>query len=389
MRILIVHNSYTNRGGEDVVIDNETDLLQSNGHQVQHLFFKNLKKQSTTFKVKLLWRIFYNSVSAHKLKSKIKDFKPDIIHVHNFFYQASPSIFFVARKSKVPVVMTLHNYRLLCIGGLLMKKNAVCELCVQKKIPFSGIKHKCYGNSLLASTLVTMMNVWHRYRKTWQNKIDKYITLTDFTKQKLLNSALNLKNNQVVIKPNFVEDLNYTTSKEREDFYIFIGRLSKEKGIDILLKASMLYNFKVKIFGIGELQEKVENQAKQNQNIQYLGFHSKEKIIAALKKSKALIFPSIWYEGLPMTILESFSTGTPVIASDIGNINTIVEHQINGLHFKNGSAESLAQMIQNFEQGNFSYLYNNARESFEKKYSSKANYKNLIEIYQSVINSKT
>ena len=389
MKILLIHNLYALHGGEDTVFNSEKALLEDNGHQVETLIFDN-KNFKGIAKIKMIYTIFYNSHSAKLLTDKIKAFQPQIIHVHNFFYEASPAIFYVASKYKIPVVQTLHNYRLICAGALLLRDNKPCELCVNKKFPLEGIKHKCFGNSALKTAQLTLMTSLHKYLGTWKNKITTYICLTEFTKNKIANSSLQILENQIIVKPNFVEDVGNSQLK-REDFYLFVGRLSKEKGIDILLEAAKNQGFKLEIIGGGDLKEMVEKVAQTHQNIIYHGFQDKTFITNKLKTCRAMIFPSIWYEGMPLTILEAFSAGTPIIASNIDNVKELVTDNYNGLHFNYGNATDLAQKVQFFEDNfnnNFaeiSHLYTQARLTYEQKYTPQIIYKQLIAIYEKTI----
>jgi len=384
MRILQVHNKYLQKGGEDTVLENEKNLLLSYGHEVEQLLFDNSHIQGTE-KLKILYKSIFNIKSARILRKKIEEFKPDVIHVHNFFYIASPSVFYESKKQGIPVIFTIHNFRLVCSGSLLLREGAVCELCINKTFPFMGIRHKCFQNSTLKTAQLTLTTGLHKIWGTWRNKIDRYIALTNFTKSKLINSSLQLTNEKISIKPNFVEDTGANDSAHRKNFFLFVGRLSKEKGIDTLLKAANIHAFDLEIIGGGEMQGLVEEYAQKNPRIIYHGFQQKDFILEKMKFSKALIFPSVWYEGMPLTLLECLSTGTPVIISDIDNLNEMVTDHHNGLHFKTGNAVDLAEKIKLFEKDDFKALYENARNTYLTKYTPEINYKILMDIYQGVI----
>ena len=389
MKILLIHNRYLKYGGEDTVFEAEKTLLEQNGNKVETLIFDN-KIITGIEKIKLIYNSFYNNSSAKLLKSKLNEFKADIIHVHNFFYVASPAIFYVANEYKIPIVQTMHNYRLICAGALLLRESKVCELCVNQKLPLAGIKHKCFNNSILQTTQLTLTTALHKYLGTWKNRIDTYICLTEFAKNKFINSSLEIPIDKIVVKPNFTEDIGVSHNK-REDFYLFVGRLSKQKGIDILMEAAAKNGFKLEIIGDGELKETVEKMVQTYPNISYHGFQQKKFIIDKLKACKALVFSSISYEGLPLTILEAFSTGTPIIVSDIDNITDIVENNYNGLHFNYGNVANLIAKIQYFEDNfnndfaKIAHLYTQARLTYEQKYTPEIALNNLIGIYQNTI----
>jgi glycosyltransferase involved in cell wall biosynthesis len=386
MRVLFIHNTYLLRGGEDVVFEAEFNLLIQHGHEVEKLLFANNQITSVVDKLKISYQSIYNTQSARELKKVISVFKPDIIHVHNFFYLASPSIFYVAHQQGIPIVLTLHNYRLVCSGFYLLRDAQVCELCIHKKFPLDGIKHACFKNSRLQTANLTLLTSLHKFLGTWKRKINAYIVLTEFAKNKLVHSSLKLDPEKVVIKSNSVQDYG-NSALVREDYFLFVGRLSPEKGISTLLSSYKYLNYKLTIVGEGELKDEVEEAMKYNSNITYLGFQPKSKIIELLKSCKALIFPSLWYEGLPNTILEAFSTGTPVIASDIDNVNEIVTNNYNGVHFRKGDASDLAHRIALFLKDTTPTIpfYENARKTFLEKYTSEKNYQQLINIYESIL----
>ncbi|MCU0437703.1 MAG: glycosyltransferase family 4 protein [Raineya sp.] len=384
MKILQIHNQYLHKGGEDSTVANEKDLLISYGEHVEQLFFDN-SKISGFEKVKMLYKSIYNRNSSILLREKISSFKPDVIHTHNFFYVASPSIFYEAKRQQIPVVSTLHNFRLICSGSLLLRDGKTCELCTKAKFPIAGIKHKCFQDSTLKTAQLTFTTGIHKVLGTWKNKIDKFITFTEFTKQKLLKSSLQLPSEKLVIKPNFVSDMGFEPSGSRKNYFLYVGRLSQEKGIEVVLKATNHHKFPLEIIGSGDLEPMVKEYVSSNPHITYHGFQNKDFILEKMKAAKALIIPSVCYEGMPLALLECFSTGTPVIISDIDNLNEMVTNHQNGLHFKTGDAEDLAIKIAYFEKNDFKHFYENARNTYLTKYTPEINYKILMEIYQSVI----
>lgn len=386
MRILIVHNEYKEKGGEDNVFESEYHMLKDAGHEVRKFVCENNDISSVKAILQLSYKLFYNTSTVDAVQEIIDDFSPDIIHVHNFFYILSPSVFFVAKKNNIPIILTVHNYRLICAGAYLLRDGKVCETCVTSRLPIQGVIHKCHRSSHLQSAHLISMIMFHKWIGTWSKKVTKYLVLTDFAKEKLVNSNLRINAHQVAIKPNCVSDSGYSNMEDRSDYFLFVGRLSQEKGIDLLINAFSKSKKKIIIIGTGPLAGKVIEASKNFPNIQYDEFKDNELIIEYLKKCKALIFPSIWYEGMPRTILEAFSTGTPVISTDIDNINKIVINNHNGLHFKNNSAESLTEKIEQFSKlPNVKELYINARSTFEEKYSFEINQKMLLDIYHEVL----
>ncbi len=389
MRILLVHNKYKYRGGEDSVFHAEHQLLQKAGHDVQTLLFDNRSIQTIKQKLTLGFKSLYNTQSKSQLGKVIADFNPQIIHIHNLFYIASPSILYEAQKTSIPVVMTLHNYRLICSGALLFRDNRPCLSCINSDLPLKGIIYKCYNNSLIQSTQITLTTGIHKKLGTWKNHVDKFIALTEFAKSIFEKSSLNVSQDQLTIKPNFVEDYGISEEGARNDHYLFVGRLTEEKGINVVLNAFENSTHRLEIVGDGPLKTLVEAKSTSHKNIIYHGLREKDFVIEKLKSCKALIFPSMWFEGLPIIILEAFSTGTPVIASDIDNINTIISNGNNGLHFKTGNHEDLLEKLSKFgDEKSHSNLYTNARNTYENLYHPDANYKKLMQIYNDAINAK-
>jgi len=385
MKILLLHNTYQHKGGEDSVFENEYKLLVKNENEVEKLLFSNDSIHTALDKLKVGISSIYSKNSAETLREKIHSFKPDIIHVHNFFPVASPSIFYVADELNVPIVMTLHNYRLVCPNALLFRKNEVCEKCIDKKFPLAGVLNGCYRDSKVQSFALALMSYVHKKKKTWNTKVSKYIALTSFAKEKILHSSLGLDVQQVVVKPNFVEDFGF--DYEKEDYFLFVGRLSVEKGISLLLNAFKGSDKKLIIIGAGPLEEEVKKATLENNNIVYLGFRDKEFIMQKLKKAKALVFSSIWYETFGMTIIEAFSAGTPVVGANIGSPNEIIKDNQNGLIYKVNDLESLKEKIESIDKDDKVYksLCVEARKSYETLYTPEQNYKQLMSIYTSVI----
>lgn len=389
MKILLIHNQYIFKGGEDSVFEAEHTLLKEYGHDVQLLVFDNKNIVSVKDKIFAGIMTFFNIQSAQMLKQKILEFQPDIIHVHNFFPIASPSIFFTAHKANIPIIMTLHNYRLICPNALLYRNNAVCELCIHKPFALDGVVHGCYRDSRLQTFLLAVTTWFHAFSRTWQHKITRYTALTYFEKRKFLDASLSLKEQQITIKPNFVQDHGYDLKKE--DYFLYVGRLSVEKGIETILNTFKNSNIPLYLLGTGPLEEKVKESMNTHPNIVWLGFQHKEDVIKKLRGAKALIFSSACYETFGMSIIEAFSTGTPVICSDHGAPAELVDHMKTGFHFQSGSSMDLAQKVEwiNTHPELHYQLCVNARQEYETKYTSEKNYQMLMKIYEEAIHAKT
>ena len=382
MKILLVHNKYQQPGGENVVFESESQLLSQHGHFVERLVFDNSTIRTLVDKFLSGLKVIYNPESARKLRKKIENFNPDIIHVHNFVPLVSPSVFSVAKQFNKPTVLTLHNYRLICPSATLVYKGKIYERSIHSFFPIDAIMRGVYRNSRLQTAAIAIMVAWHNFIGTWRNKVDFYIALSNFAKEKFKTSALAIPDDKLVIKPNFVPDFGVGHSIRDNDL-LFVGRLVEEKGIQVLLKAAGFLQFKLTIIGDGPLRSLVMDAAKANPNIRYLGFQDKESVARHLKKCKALIFPSIWYEGLPLAILEAFSTGTLVIASRLGAMEEIIHDRVNGLLFDAGDEIALANKIVEIdaEPAWARHLADNARLSYLSNYTPAKNYGIIMDIY--------
>ena len=387
MKILFIHNRYQYRGGEDTTLEMESALLLSKGHEVKILEFNNDQLSSIFSKITGGLRAVYNSQSASIVEKEISNYNPDIIHVHNLFFTASPSVLYKARQMKIPVVMTVQNYRLMCANALLLRDQQICELCINKVLPLAGVKYKCYRSSYIESALVTGITGIHKLLSSWEKKVNTYIVPSEFLKNKLNNTFLKLPKSKVVVKPNFVKDIP-AEKTNREDFFLFIGRLSTEKGITTLLKCfTTTPSLKLVIAGDGPDKDTVLSYTRTASNITYLGQQPKEKVLELMRKCKALLFPSIWYEGLPLTIIEAFATGTPVIASNLGAMTEMIQNEYNGFYFSPGNVDELRNKIlylaDNVER--YEHLYSNARATYLKKYHPDVHYTSIMRIYQMAI----
>lgn len=389
MRILLVHNHYKQTGGEDTVFFTEAALLEEHGHTVEKLTFSNKDVNSTAEKLQAALGIVYNPKGARAVEEKIKQFRPDVVHVHNFFPLVSPAVFYVCQKLNVPVVTTLHNYRFICPSAYLHYHGKLHMENVHKVFPVNAILDGAYRDSRFQTASVVLTTGIHKLLGTWRNKVDLFIALTPGAAKLFQKSSLNPRPEQLVVKPNFTADLGLG-DREREDYFLYVGRLSPEKGLETLLKAHARHPFKLKIIGDGPLRSMVEAHAAKHPSLKYLGYQKRDQVIEELKSAKSLIFPSEWPEMFGMSIIEAFSTGTPVIASKIGGGEYLVQHQRNGLHYTPGDAQALVKQVELLQQlpDLARTLGQNARKSYEHNYTPEANYAMLLQIYEQAIRTK-
>jgi len=332
----------------------------------------------------------YNFSSAKKVSQEIREFKPDVIHVHNLFFIASPSVIYTAYRHKIPVVVTLHNYRLICPNALLLRHDEICEMCIHKKFPLAGIRHKCYRNSAIETALVTFISSFHKFIKTWQSKVSTFITLNEFARSIFLHSSLHVSPEKMITKPNFVPDPgeeNYL----RENFFLYVGRIAKEKGVHMLAQAfAEMPAQNIIIIGDGPEKETLKERYHSFTNITFLDQLDNKRVEEYMRRCVAFVCPSIWYEGTPLTIAEAFATGTPVIASRLGPLEEAVVDGFNGLHFQAGNIADLIEKINLFvnEMAHNTLFYKNARQTYLEKYHSDVHYNSIIEIYKNAITAR-
>lgn len=378
----MVHNYYQIPGGEDTVVANEKRMLEEHGHKVILYTRDNseLKEMGLFRKLLLPITTIFNPKTYFDVKQIIKKEKIDIVHVHNTLNLISPAVYYAAKAMKVPVVQTIHNFRMLCPGATFYRDGHICEDCVSKGLK-CAVKYKCYRGSRLQTLICVISTKFHRMTGIY-GKIN-YICLTEFNKKKLLELK-QIREDRVFVKPNFVESVGeFVPEEERENQFIFAGRLDKLKGIDILLKAwkEMGENApKLIVCGTGPMEEWCKEYVQKNKlNVEIRGFVPNEEIRKLIGRSKAMILPTQWYEGFPMSIVEAFSVGTPVICSDLGNAGSAVEENITGYKFNQISKKEIMRTIKKMF---YSPLSNEKIvEVFNEKYSMKSNYKILMRIY--------
>lgn len=387
MKILIVHNKYKMCGGEERVFKNEVRLLEENGNNIEKVVVDNAEINTLLSVIRTGIFSFYNPVSSKMIRNKVDEFDPDLIHVHNFFPLISPSVFFRKTRKKIPLVMTLHNFRLICANAMLFRKNDTCEKCIKKKVPLMGILHKCYRNSASQTLAVVLIGAIHKLIGTWKKRVNKYICLTEFQKNKIMESSLNLKEDQIDVKPNFVFDRGFEING-RNSFYIYVGRIDIEKGVGTMIEAFVGTGYKLRIIGEGSNEEYIKKLCESSENIEFLGARDHDFVMMQMKIAKGLIFPSKIYEGFPMVIAEALSCGTPVITSDIGSQAEIIKDGENGLHFKTGDHKDLRKKVKELFEYNNTAIYENSRKSYKNLYNENINYSQLINIYKELIKTR-
>jgi glycosyltransferase involved in cell wall biosynthesis len=385
MKILAVHNSYQKPGGEDQVFAQETDLLRSHGHRV--LLYQASNDQVTdTHPLVMLGKTIWNQQIYRELRSLMNQERPDIVHVHNAFPVISPAAYHAANDENIPVVKTLHNYRTLCPSATLFRDGHVCEDCVGKRIPWPGVVHSCYRGSRLATAAAAAMLATHNYKQTWSKSISAYIALTNFARNKFIQGGLPAE--KIFVKPNYLQ-MDPGPGEGQGNYALFVGRLAPEKGISTLLEAwrHIGQDLPLQIAGDGSMAPEVERASSESGGVTWLKWLPRTEILQRMKDATVLILPSTWYEGFPMIMAEAFAVGLPVIASNLGSMSSIVDHQRTGLHFEAGDANALVEAVRWFRAhpAEAELMRGEARLEYETKYTADVNYAQLMEIYHSVL----
>jgi glycosyltransferase involved in cell wall biosynthesis len=391
LSVLCLHNRYIQPGGEDQVFDSEAQLLAENGVRVEKV------EEQTTYPSGLVRKIGAAvdcvwSRSWHgRFKALLQSSRPDVVHIHNFFSVISPSVYYACREEGIPVVQTLHNYRLACPAASFYRDGKVCEECLDQG-PFHAVRYGCYRDSKLATAALAAMIEVHKRKNTWAEMVDCYIALTEFARHKMIQGGLPAE--KIRVKPNFVlPDPGPRTGNG--DYALFVGRLVDLKGVGSMLEAwsKLPATIPLVIAGDGPFRPEMGKLISERnlKNVDYRGRLSRPQTLAAMKGARFLMFPSLWYEGFPVTIAESFACGVPVLCSRLGSMQEIVQDGVTGLHFNAGDAENMADRVQwawshPQETGTMGF---SARAEFESKYSAERNFGMLTDIYESVLSRTT
>lgn len=388
MRLLLVHNRYQHLGGEDLSAKAERELLQEHGQTIGLLEMDNSEIVGIAGKARAALSTVYSPSAKRRVAERIRNFRPDVVHVFNFFPLLSPSVHYACREAGVPVVQKISNFRLVCPGALLLRDGRVCEDCIGKTAPWPGVLHECYRGSRAGSATVAAMIATHRLLGTWTKEVDAFIARTDFSRQKLIEGGLPAE--KIVVVPSFSSDPG-TADGGSGNFALFVGRLSQEKGIESLLSAWNLLRgaIPLKVAGDGPLKEEVVRAAANGQ-VEYLGMRPRAEILDLMREAAFLVFPSVWYECFPLVIVEAFACGLPVIASRMGAMGEVIEDGRTGLHFRPGDAEDLAAKVEwaVSHPEEMAQMRRAARAEYEAKYTPERNYEMLMAIYRRVADAK-
>jgi glycosyltransferase involved in cell wall biosynthesis len=382
MKILMLHNRYRERGGEDYSSAAEVNLLRSSG--IDCIFHQVDNRDKKSFGMSAAVNAVWSRNAAREITSIVKDRQIDLVHVQNFFPQLSPAVHWAASRTGAAVVQSLRNYRLACVNGQFFRDGQICEDCLGRS-PFRGIVHRCYRDSFAASSVVAAMLVTHRMIGTWMQRVDRFIAVSNFTRTKMIEAGLPAE--KVDVKPNFLSTVPPIPGNGAGGYFVYVGRLSEEKGIRTLLNAWKGLPTPppgLKFVGTGPLHDLVKSASMSMAQVEVLGARQADEVLHIVGQATALIFPSEWYEGHPRVMIESLAVGTPIIASDIGAGAEIVEDGITGYRFRSGSASDLATKIRHFVSNpdQVATMRSAARQTFLSHYTASDNLKMLLGIYE-------
>lgn len=389
--VMLVHNFYQHRGGEDKVVESELQLLSKGGHRTATFFRNNreISDYSWWAQGRLGMRAVWSLNSSREFRSALLRDAPDVVHFHNFLPLLSPSLYYVCKDLNIPVIQTLHNYRLLCPSATLYRDGKVCEECLGKSVPWPGVVHKCYRQDLLASAAVGVMITTHDLIGTWRSAVDRYIALTEFARRKLSENGI--PSHKIVVKPNYL-DPDPGAKQGAGEHALFVGRLSPEKGIRTLLEAWRRLKLPVPlvILGEGPCRPEVIAATKEMNSVRWLGPMAKDKVIETMKRARFLVLPSECYESFPLALVEAFACALPPVASAHGALSELVDDGRTGLTFRASDPAHLAEKVEWAwsHPSEMERIGRHGRGEFEAKYTAAANYEALLAIYNQVLLSK-
>lgn len=378
--ILVIHNKYLQNGGEDAVVKAELATLRANNYPVFYKEYSNASFSSAYGILTLPFRLFFNFYSFFHTFYLVKKHKIATVHVHNIFYNASPSVFWGAKLAGARTAMTIHNYRLFCLNSLFFKNGAICMDCHSARSFKPGIAARCFKSSSVFSTAMAATTLLHRGIGTWQHKVDTFIVINPLMHQLLKD--IHVPENKIVFKANYLLDGEGRDYTGREDFYLFVGRLDKEKGIHHLVAAFQKLKKKLYIAGDGNLASYVQENT--SDTLIWLGRQSKEDVNQLMLRCRALIFPSLWIEGMPLTIIEAMRSGAVTIAGRSVNTEAMVRNGYNGYLYESGNIDALIEVINKFEALNTEKLNSistSARNLFLEQYTDNQHIKTINTIY--------
>lgn len=382
MKILTVHARYALPGGEDEVFAAERDLLRQHGNEVLEHVEENASIAGQG-KLGLATRTLWSRGDYDRIRATIRQNGVELVAVHNFFPLISPAVFHAAHAEGVPSVQTLHNYRLICPKATLMRDGALCDDCVGRTFPLPAVEHSCYRGSRVLSGVLASMLAIHHGLGTWTQKVTRYIALTEYMRDWFI--AGGMPADRIMVKPNFVPD--YAPGSGDGHQFVFVGRLTVEKGVSVLLQAwrQAMPDGTLKIIGSGPDEVALRAEAGGLSNVIFLGQQSRERVVEEMQRATAVVVPSIWPEPFGLTIIEALAVGTPVLATDHAGMASLVQPGRGGFVFPRADSAALGRLLQG--QAALQALRPSARAVYEERFTPDRNYAELMSIYEQARNA--
>ncbi|HEV2124711.1 MAG TPA: glycosyltransferase [Chloroflexota bacterium] len=390
MKVLLLHNRYRSGSpsGEDGVVDQEATALAANDHSVERFerFSDDIARRSIGARALVPAQVLWSDEVRRSLRQALQQFRPDVVHVHNTFPLLSPSVLYACRSERVPVVATMHHYRLVCPSGDLFRNGEVCHDCVGR-FPLPAVRHGCYRNSVLATLPLAVGAVAHR--RAWRTMVSAYVFLS--AAQRDLIAGDGLPSERLFVKPNFVPPPPVAQKRVPEDFVVYAGRLTESKGVHTLMDAWDRYrshsaegHLRLVIAGGGPLEDRVSKWAAHRPSVDWVGMLSREHCSSLVARARAVIVPSQWEETFGLVVVEGMALGVPSVASDHGSFPELIEDGVDGVLVEPGNASALATVFQDIEMHPERYeaIASAAWRTYKRRFTPDANLQQLIQIYQ-------
>lgn len=392
LNILNCNNYFYIRGGSDKIFFDHMEIMKEMNHNSIPFAPKDIKSFETKWdkyfpdsidisspEIKKISNFFYNVSAKNNLEKLLSENKINIAHLHIYYGRLTTSILDVLNKKSIPIIQTLHDYKLICPNNNLINNEKICEFC-NGKFFYKSIFKKCNDSSLIKTTALAVESHFSRSNGDF-TKVNHFIAVSRFLKQKLVQYGLD--ENKISVVHNPIDSSKYEPNYDSGKYFLYFGRIEKIKGIKSMIEAAIKSNIELKIVGDGNEREKLENEYQQNPKIQFLGFKSGNDLKFLIQKSLVTICPSICYDIFPTSILESFAYGKPVIGSNIGGIPELVENEINGYLYEPGNINQLSLIMNEFKK-NPKLSYNlgvNGRSKVEEKFNKSIYYEKVMKIY--------
>ncbi|TET11795.1 glycosyltransferase family 1 protein [Candidatus Aerophobetes bacterium] len=405
MKVLLVNKYFYLKGGPERHIFKINKILQAKGHQAIPFSMQDERNEPTPYakyfvskvdfnssmslrdKLRMIPRVIYFLEAKRKIEALIRKVKPDIAHLHNIAHQISPSVLHSLKKFDLPVIQTLHDYKLICPTYNMVARGRICERCKGHQY-YQAVLQRCNKGSFSFSLLNCVEMYLHKFLRIYERNVDFFIAPSDFLRNKVIEFGIN--GGKIFHIPTFVDSREYSPQYNGDNYFVYFGRVSQEKGLSTLVEAMKTVRAsKLLIIGEGELKNSLEGYTSQKSisDIKFLGHLSSERLKSVVRSSRFVVLPSEWYENCPASILEAFALGKPVIGSNIGGIPELIEDGVDGLLFEPGNSEELSEKIaylisrpQLREQ-----MGKNARKKVEEKYNPEVYYQSLMGIYQKLL----